>query len=262
MAPHSRAATCGTTLLATDAMASVLLHMGHCVKPATISYTPYGQCLLSTVEHTRTAFNGEQLILSLEKYLLGNGYRAYSPTLMRFISSDSWSPFRKGGLNAYAYCHCDPVNRNDPTGQAGDFKIPNHGDKTQFRPSQRKPPSSTRMNIPRNLERHDDHLLFNVLDKLPDEALANLSEADPTLERSIASRSLQNLEKFMKSNLFTGLSQVIESPGLGIRRKEASQKLQSQIEQNTKPEVAAYLRTLNLAGMEPARGAAQVRDSI
>ncbi|WP_147458691.1 RHS repeat-associated core domain-containing protein, partial [Pseudomonas savastanoi] len=36
--------------------------------------------------------------------------------LMRFNSPDSLSPFGKGGMNAYAYCAGDPVNRSDPTG--------------------------------------------------------------------------------------------------------------------------------------------------
>ncbi|GGZ39097.1 hypothetical protein GCM10010387_36480 [Streptomyces inusitatus] len=49
-------------------------------------------------------------------YLLGNGYRAYSPTLSRFHSPDAASPFGAGGLNAYAYCSGDPVNYVDPAG--------------------------------------------------------------------------------------------------------------------------------------------------
>jgi RHS repeat-associated protein len=61
-------------------------------------------------------FNGEQLDPVTGLYLLGNGYRAYSPTLMRFLSPDSMSPFGAGGLNAYSYCLGDPVNRVDPTG--------------------------------------------------------------------------------------------------------------------------------------------------
>lgn len=35
---------------------------------------------------------------------------------MRFHSPDSVSPFGRGGINAYAYCMCDPVNRADPDG--------------------------------------------------------------------------------------------------------------------------------------------------
>ncbi|RZI87154.1 MAG: RHS repeat-associated core domain-containing protein [Pseudomonas sp.] len=49
--------------------------------------------------------------------LLGNGHRAYSPSLMKFLSPDSLSPFGSGGLNAYAYCLNDPVNLTDPTGK-------------------------------------------------------------------------------------------------------------------------------------------------
>jgi len=52
-------------------------------------------------------------------YLLGNGYRAYSPSLMRFCSPDRLSPFGAGGSNAYVYCNGDPVNRIDPSGAAG-----------------------------------------------------------------------------------------------------------------------------------------------
>jgi RHS repeat-associated protein len=54
-------------------------------------------------------------------YLLGNGYRAYNPRLMRFHSPDSWSPFGRGGLNPYMYCVGDPVNRSDPTGHVSPF---------------------------------------------------------------------------------------------------------------------------------------------
>ncbi|KPX28444.1 Uncharacterized protein ALO77_03892 [Pseudomonas coronafaciens pv. garcae] len=61
-------------------------------------------------------FNGELLDSITGHYLLGNGYRAYNPVLMRFNSPDSLSPFGKGGLNAYAYCGGDPVNQSDPTG--------------------------------------------------------------------------------------------------------------------------------------------------
>ncbi|WP_010202033.1 RHS repeat-associated core domain-containing protein, partial [Pseudomonas amygdali] len=43
-------------------------------------------------------------------------YRAFNPVLMRFNSPDTLSPFGRGGLNAYAYCQGDPVNRSDPDG--------------------------------------------------------------------------------------------------------------------------------------------------
>ncbi len=49
-------------------------------------------------------------------YLLGNGYRAYSPGLMRFHCPDSWSPFGAGGLNAYVFCGGNPMGNVDLDG--------------------------------------------------------------------------------------------------------------------------------------------------
>ncbi len=82
-----------------------------------MSYTVYGH-----VEPRRAGllyFSGQPLERTVQGYLLGNGYRLYSPMLMRFVSPDSFSPFGKGGCNTYAYCSGDPVNKTDPTGQAG-----------------------------------------------------------------------------------------------------------------------------------------------
>lgn len=47
---------------------------------------------------------------------LGNGYRWFLPSLMRFNAADALSPFSVGGLNLYAYCDNDPINRADPSG--------------------------------------------------------------------------------------------------------------------------------------------------
>jgi len=63
------------------------------------------------------AFNGEHLDESLRGYHLGRGYRFYGPLLMRFFTADAESPFAQGGINAYAYCTGDPVNRVDPSGR-------------------------------------------------------------------------------------------------------------------------------------------------
>jgi RHS repeat-associated protein len=51
-------------------------------------------------------------------YLLGNGYRMYSPALRRFCSPDSLSPFGEGGINAYVYCVGDPINLADANGHS------------------------------------------------------------------------------------------------------------------------------------------------
>lgn len=81
----------------------------------TKAYTAFG---FNPVEDTATTlgFNGEHRDTDSHYYLLGSGYRAYNPVLMRFNSADSWSPFGKGGINSYGYCGGDPVNHADPTG--------------------------------------------------------------------------------------------------------------------------------------------------
>lgn len=66
-------------------------------------------------------FNGDLCEPITGHYLLGNGYRAYNPVLMRFNSPDSLSPFSDGGLNAYAYCLGDPVNHVDRDGHIPAF---------------------------------------------------------------------------------------------------------------------------------------------
>jgi RHS repeat-associated protein len=80
------------------------------------SYTAYGHCPIEGGLHSLLGFNGEQPDPVTGCYLLGNGYRAYNPVLMRFHSPDSLSPFGAGGVNPYAYCAGDPINLTDPTG--------------------------------------------------------------------------------------------------------------------------------------------------
>ncbi|BFT60572.1 RHS repeat-associated core domain-containing protein [Pseudomonas moorei] len=85
-----------------------------------IGYTAYGEQSAQQDVATALGFNGQLREARLGWYLLGNGYRAYNTRLMRFHSPDSWSPFGRGGLNAYMYCVGDPVNRVDPTGHMWD----------------------------------------------------------------------------------------------------------------------------------------------
>ncbi|WP_313740071.1 RHS repeat-associated core domain-containing protein [Pseudomonas sp.] len=63
------------------------------------------------------AFNGEARERALGWYLLGRGYRAYNPQLMRFHSPDAM-PQEISGINPYTYCLGDPVNWRDPSGHA------------------------------------------------------------------------------------------------------------------------------------------------
>lgn len=105
-------------LLATDQQCSVLNTLKANHPPQTIVYSPYGHRPAASGLLSMLGFNGEIADPVTGHYLLGNGYRAFNPVLMRFNSPDSLSPFGEGELNAYAYCLGDPVNVKDPTGRA------------------------------------------------------------------------------------------------------------------------------------------------
>lgn len=113
-------------LLATDRSGSII---GETVNGNTevIAYSAYGERSARPGSTGKLGFNGQVFETHIGWYLLGNGYRAYNPRLMRFHSPDSWSPFRRGGLNPYMYCVGDPVNRSDPTGHAPLFPWLPHG---------------------------------------------------------------------------------------------------------------------------------------
>ncbi|WP_163009906.1 RHS repeat-associated core domain-containing protein, partial [Pseudomonas viridiflava] len=100
---------CG--LLATDQQSSVIA-----TPRSVVSYTPYGHRHPPANPLNLPGFTGQHADSVTGHYLLGNGYRAFNPSLMRFNSPDNLSPFGRGGLNAYTYCQGDPVNRADPTG--------------------------------------------------------------------------------------------------------------------------------------------------
>ncbi|WP_081032983.1 RHS repeat-associated core domain-containing protein [Pseudomonas coronafaciens] len=106
-------------LLATDQQLSVIAAQG-----VAFAYTPYGQRHPSAGPMNLPGFAGQRVDPVTGHYLLGNGYRAFNPVLMRFNSPDSFSPFGEGGLNAYAYCAGDPVNRIDSNGHIFEFAKP------------------------------------------------------------------------------------------------------------------------------------------
>ena len=104
-----------SSLLATDQQRSVLNALST-TGPQPVTYTAYGHRSPENGLLSLLGFNGERRDPLTGHYPLGNGYRQFNPVSMRFNSPDSLSPFGEGGLNAYAYCVGDPVNRSDPTG--------------------------------------------------------------------------------------------------------------------------------------------------
>ncbi|MBA1199145.1 RHS repeat-associated core domain-containing protein [Pseudomonas plecoglossicida] len=108
-------ATPGSSLLATDNNGSVLKAADE-ENDESHTYSAYGHDPPQPCAKTLLGFNGEYYDPMSKGISLGNGYRFYSPALSRFYSPDSWSPFGRGGVNAYAYCAGDPVNYKDPTG--------------------------------------------------------------------------------------------------------------------------------------------------
>ncbi|HGJ5905262.1 MAG TPA: RHS repeat-associated core domain-containing protein [Arsenophonus nasoniae] len=104
----------GLTLTATDSHASVLWSQGgHHPAGKRHNWSAYGS---GESSDGLLGFNGERPDPYSGVYHLGNGYRAYSPVLMRFTCPDDLSPFGAGGINAYAYCAGDPINHTDPSG--------------------------------------------------------------------------------------------------------------------------------------------------
>lgn len=100
-----------TRLLLTNAVATVIAEARQS-EVVTAAYTAYGES--DGTLAFLLGFNAEPQQQGW--YMLGRGYRAYSPYLKRFNRPDSESPFGEGGLNPYIYCQGNPVRFHDPSG--------------------------------------------------------------------------------------------------------------------------------------------------
>lgn len=84
--------------------------------PEFLAYPPYGY-LTAAKMLALIGFNGKWQDPASLAYLLGNGHRSFHTSIGRFGIADTLSPFGKGGVNSYAYCAGDPINREDSTGR-------------------------------------------------------------------------------------------------------------------------------------------------
>ena len=167
-----------STLLATDLQRSVLHTLTTDQQQHPIAYSPYGHRQAESGLTSLLGFNGERPDPVTGYYLLGNGYRAFNPTLMRFNSPDSWSPFGDGGFNAYAYCLGEPVLGSDPTGHSSIFLSAWKGFKNLFG------------RIPRKFRAPTSAFTHNTVDltKTP----ASINEARKSGISSLSTQSAQN----------------------------------------------------------------------
>ncbi|MBM3108959.1 hypothetical protein IIE18_27980 [Pseudomonas sp. V1] len=103
-----------TTLIGSDAQGSVRIEADSELRSR--HYSPHG-VESSGESNGPFGYTGERRE-PLTGWHIPAGYRPYDPILMMFLSPDSDSPFGRGGLNPYAYCGGDPINRIDPDGHA------------------------------------------------------------------------------------------------------------------------------------------------
>jgi RHS repeat-associated protein len=115
LAEHQAGADPKSLLLVSDDKNSVLCELSPDGRNEVV-YSAYGHRADDTALGSHLGYNGERREAQTGWYLLGNGYRAFNPSLMRFHSPDSWSPFGEGGMNGYTYCLGNPIRFIDSTG--------------------------------------------------------------------------------------------------------------------------------------------------
>jgi RHS repeat-associated protein len=190
------------------------------------SYCPYGYsptALLGSL-----AFSGERLDASVGAYLLGNGYRGFSPILRRFNSPDQVSPFGRGGINAYAYCSGDPINMTDSTGQAGEMlrkplkRLQHHAmplsGKSKKKPRYRRPVKPSRRPVAQTPVLHNRKQ--DKFEREYEEFQAAIVE-DPF--QPLILNDLQQLKSISGVNsrrfVYTDRGQILVDPSIDLQRR-------------------------------------------
>lgn len=148
IAQVSRGQLAGAMLLAVDEMQHVLACQAGLDRQH-LSYSPYG--FNSRSQTVLAGFSGQAIDQITGYSLLGAGYRAYSPELMRFNSPDSWSPFGAGGVNCYAYVSCEPISHVDPTGHMQQRRKSLPAPQTSVEPRRRHSTAPLRSPLPSRL---------------------------------------------------------------------------------------------------------------
>jgi RHS repeat-associated protein len=195
------------SLLATDLQGSVLKVLD-AIQSHPLAYTPYGHRPLGNGLLSLLGFNAERPDPVTGCYLLGTGHhRPFNPVLMRFICPDSWSPFREGGVNVYAYCAGDPVNRKDPTGHnwlsvmlkwVKDL-VPSKAAKT------------TISDMP-------NEIIEKILGNLDGNDLANVAKTSKRMNDNVKALSTINMVKLINKTPERGLLPLVTDVGLGHTR--------------------------------------------
>ncbi|WP_225934026.1 RHS repeat-associated core domain-containing protein [Pseudomonas azerbaijanoccidentalis] len=218
-----------TRLLATDQQRSVL-YVLDVSRPHPIAYSPYGHRPAESGLLSLLGFNGERPDPVTGCFLLGNGYRAFNQVLMRFNSPDSWSPFGRGGLNGYAYCVGDPINKADPTGHFSGWalvrnnisRIVKMGAASKLHepawgnaiPGVAKRVSPTLPPMKR-LNDMPDEMLAKVFGHLEGKYLASVSLTSKRMKNSVSALSEINMKKLLSAGQPETRLPKIDSVGFG-----------------------------------------------
>ncbi|MNP37728.1 hypothetical protein D3C76_1311900 [compost metagenome] len=118
---------------------------------------------------------------------------------MRFDSPDTFSPFGKGGVNAYAYCQNDPINQVDPSGNIS-YHLRSFAKWIGNLTGSRKPSPKLGDAFSVITEPDVRKMIFN---QLPAKDLGNLASTSKGFHFEIGALSINNARKLDASSIPT-----------------------------------------------------------